>query len=181
MSCTTRTATLESAVQTELAICGTSSRNVTADVTSLRTIRTSKKEWKQMQQNKSNTEGMARSQQCTQNPLCLSLSDEPSHESHGKHLQTNRTVHSLLCQQQHSFQLGSPSSDSMRGALSVRSRRCHQVAQQLGALAAKSSVRVKDQRMASPYRCVFSHSPAPAATPFSTHFRCNVLHAGIVC
>ena len=69
-----------------------------------------------------------------------------------------KTVHTLLCHQQrrlstslcdsttqrsqvcvclrsqkHSFQLGSPSSDSMRAALSICRRRSHQVAWQLGA------------------------------------------------
>ena len=84
----------------------------------------------------------------------------------------NRTVHALLCQQQrrlssrslrssgsqrsqvcvclcsqqHSFQLGSPSSDNMRAALSVRRRRCHQITQQLGAFAAQSSISLEDQR-----------------------------------
>ena len=63
-----------------------------------------------------------------------------------------------LCSQQHSFQLGSPSSDSMR----ICRRRCHQIAQQLGALAAQFSRSLEDQR---------SHG--------YSIFRCEVLHAGM--
>ena len=51
-----------------------------------------------------------------------------------------------LCCQQHSFQLGSPSSDSMRAALSRCRRRSHQITQQLGAFAAQSSISLEDQR-----------------------------------
>ena len=84
----------------------------------------------------------------------------------------NRTVHALLCQpqrrlssrtlrssgsqrlqvcvclcsHQYSFQLGPPSSDSMRAALPVRRRHCHQITQQLGAFPAQSSKSLEDQR-----------------------------------
>ena len=51
-----------------------------------------------------------------------------------------------LCSQQYSLQLGSPSSDSVRAALSVRRRRCHQITQQFAALAAESSMSLEDQR-----------------------------------
>ena len=51
-----------------------------------------------------------------------------------------------LCSRQHSLQLGPPSSDSMRAALSVRRRRCHQITQQLGAFAAQSSISLEDSR-----------------------------------
>ena len=51
-----------------------------------------------------------------------------------------------LCSQQHSLQLGPQSADSMRAALSVRHRRCHQITQQLGAFSAQSSVSLEDQR-----------------------------------
>ena len=50
-----------------------------------------------------------------------------------------------LCSQQYSFQLGPPSSDSMRAAQSVRTGRCRQITQQLGALTAQSSKSLEDQ------------------------------------
>ena len=72
-----------------------------------------------------------------------------------------------LCSQQNPFQLSPPSSDSMRAALSVCRRRCHQITQQLGALAAQSSMSFEDQR--SHGRTItlrfFFASPATAATP----------------
>ena len=75
--------------------------------------------------------------------LCLCLCQTNLHMRVArKHLQTGKNyAHSTLptaeeaClrSQKHSFQLGSPSSDSMRAALSVRRRPCHQITQQLGA------------------------------------------------
>ena len=62
-----------------------------------------------------------------------------------------------LCGQQHSLQLGPPSTDGMRAALSVRRRRCHQITQQLGALAAHKSRR---PTIARPYHNA-SFSPLP--------------------
>ena len=67
-----------------------------------------------------------------------------------------------LCSQQYSLQLGSPSSDSMRAALPIRRRHCHQITQQLGSSAAQSSTSL--DLTAVPYRFVFSASPATAAT-----------------
>ena len=86
-----------------------------------------------------------------------------------------------LCSQQNPFELSPPSSDSMRAALSVCRRRCHQITQQLGALAAQSSMSFEDQR--SHGRTItLRFSPHPQqlqAHLVSTHFRCNVLYAGI--
>ena len=138
----------------------------------------------------------------------LSLSDEPSHDSrNGSTSQPTKTTHTLLCQQQrrlnsrslcdsgtqrlqvcvclcsqqHSFQLGPPSSNRMRAALPIRRRRCHQITQQLGSFAAQSSINLKGQR--SLFRTVslrfllFHQLLQPLLV--STHFRCNVLRAGI--
>ena len=51
-----------------------------------------------------------------------------------------------LCSQQHPFQLGPPSSDNMRAALSICRRRCHQFTQQLGAFAPQSSKSLANKR-----------------------------------
>ena len=86
-----------------------------------------------------------------------------------------------LCSQQNPFQLSPPSSDSTRAALSVCHRRYHQITQQLGALAAQSSMSFEDQR--SHGRTItLRFSPHPQQLQpllVSTHFRCNVLYAGI--
>ena len=61
---------------------------------------------------------------------------------------------------------GPPSADSMRAALSVRRRRCHQITHQLGALAAQSSIILEDQR--SHDRTItlrFLRFPATVAAP----------------
>ena len=136
----------------------------------------------------------------------LSLSDEPSHESrtantskqtktmHTLHCQQQRRLSSkslcdsrtqrsqvcVLCRQQHSFQLGSPSSDSMRAALSSCRRHSHQITQQLGALAAPSSINLEDQRSHGHSIALrFLRFPSHCSHPwFLTHFRCNV-RAGI--
>ena len=54
---------------------------------------------------------------------------------------------SALCSKQHSFQLGSQSSDSLRAALSICRRLCHQITRQLGAFVAKSSMSLEDQHL----------------------------------
>ena len=77
MSCTLRIATLEHAVQNELSIPGTFSRNVAADVTSHRSIPTSTRA-KAISTKACNTEGMARTKPCTQTvsvSVCLSVFD----------------------------------------------------------------------------------------------------------
>ena len=74
----------------------------------------------------------------------------PTADFSGRSLCNSGTQRSQVCaclrSQKHSFQLGSPSSDSMRAALSMSRRRSHQIAQQLGALDAQSSISLEDQR-----------------------------------
>ena len=157
-SCTPRTATLEPAVQTVLAIPGTSSRNVAVDVTPLRTFRTSKKG---VENNCSGTEATERRQhrgdgtQLAMHPkplsLSLSLSDRPSHESRNGGLNAlysvsstggsaagrSATLHpsaqyvSACAVSSTRSSSALQSSDSMRAALSVCRRRYHQITQQL--------------------------------------------------
>ena len=64
--------------------------------------------------------------------------------------------------EQHSFQLGPPSSNCVWAALPIRRRRCHQVSQQLGAFTAQSAVRLEDQRSYS-RNSVFAVSSATAS------------------
>ena len=105
--------------------------------------------------------------------MSLSLSDEPSHESRNASTSRQTKMRTLLlCKRQrrlsswsfcnsgaqrsqvcvclrseeHSLQLGSPSSNSVRAALPTCRRRRHQFAQQLGALTAQSSISLEDQR-----------------------------------
>ena len=55
-------------------------------------------------------------------------------------------VCACLCSQKHTFQLGSPSSESTRAALSICRSRGDRITQQLGALAAQSCISLEDQR-----------------------------------
>ena len=154
-----------------------------------------------MQRNKSNTEGMARSQQCTQN-LCLCLclchmcvamqaprnkqnctrSTLPAAEQAQQHVALQLWIPALpcVCLLVQSAALSPPSSDSVWAALSVCRRRCHQITQQLGAFTAQSSISLEDQRSHGRSTASFSPLPRLPLPPLvSTHFRCNVLHVGI--
>ena len=140
--------------------------------------------------------------------LSLSLSDEPSHGSRnvGTSKQT-KTMNTLLCHQQrrlssrslcnsgsqrsqirvclcshqYSLQQGPPSTVSMRAALSVRRRRCHQVTQQLGCLHRQVFHKSRRSTIARPYHNASFSPSLPQLQPpvVSTHFHCNVLRAGI--
>ena len=165
-------ATLAGADQPVPATPWTACRVCASGGSRLLSIMTSKRSGKLTQRNKSNTEGMARSLQCTQNLcLCLSLCQTNLHMTVAVEAPPIRKMHARLCQpqrmlssgtlrgpgsqrpqvcvclcgQQYSLQLGSPSTNCTRAALPIR-RRCHQVAQQLGSFTAQSSTSLKDQR-----------------------------------
>ena len=73
-----------------------------------------------------------------------------------------------------SFQLVSPTFNSMRAALSIRSRRDHQVTQQLGAFTAQSSVSFARRFQNA---LLFLFPQQLQQHPVSTHFHCNVYRA----